>query len=142
MKGRCFLFGRPSKSLSFGLVFLLLPSSLVAEPLQALSKIDPGLWDIRSTDARDGGQTMCVADPVVLLQLAHPGLACSRFPIENAPQAVTVHYRCPAAGSGQTRLRVETPRLVQIETQGIVRNAPFSMTYEARRLGPCAPPRK
>jgi hypothetical protein len=113
-----------------------------AEPLLALGKIEPGLWDVRSQDQRDGGRTMCVRDPAIFLQLAHPNLDCSRFPIENQARTLTVHYSCAGAGNGQTDIRLETPRLVQIHTQGIAHNAPFFMSFEARHIGSCAPQRK
>jgi hypothetical protein len=32
---------------------------------------------------------------------------------------------------------VETPRLVQIQSQGVADSAPFSFTIEARRTGDC-----
>jgi hypothetical protein len=107
------------------------------QPFQALQKIELGLWDIKAKDVRDGSKTMCITDPAVLLQLAHPGLACKRFPISNAQTEATVHYSCAGAGSGQTSIRVETARLVQIDTQGLVSQRPFQMKFEGRRIGNC-----
>ncbi|MEY3985764.1 MAG: hypothetical protein RLZ59_1209 [Pseudomonadota bacterium] len=112
-------------------------AALHAADLSVLRKIEPGLWDIQSKDVRDGGRTMCVADPLVLTQLAHPGLACTRFVISSTENSVAVHYSCAGTGSGQTEIRVETPRLLQIETQGMVRQTPFQWRYEARRIGEC-----
>ncbi|MFM7027241.1 MAG: DUF3617 domain-containing protein [Chakrabartia sp.] len=111
-----------------------------AADLLILHRIEPGLWDIRPKDTRDGGRTMCVADPAVLLSLGHPGQSCSRFAISNEANQAVVHYTCSGTGSGQTSLRVETPRLLQIETQGILRQTPFQMGFEARRLGTCTSP--
>ena len=111
---------------------------LFAADLTALRKIELGLWDVRAKDARDGGRTMCISDPAVLTQLAHAGLSCSRFVISSTADDVVVHYSCPAMGSGQTEIRIETPRLVQIETQGMLRQTPFQMRYEARRIGDCS----
>jgi hypothetical protein len=48
-----------------------------------------------------------------------------------------VHYTCPGAGHGRTTVRVETPRLVQIESQGMARNEPFAIRLEGRRTGNC-----
>ena len=73
-----------------------------ASQLQALSSIEAGLWDLRSTSGRDVGRSMCVTDPAVLLQLGHPGRACSRFPIVNQPKNADVDYSCAGAGRGQT----------------------------------------
>jgi len=120
-------------------VGLVIPTSAgqAASQLQALSSIEAGLWDLRSTSGRDVGRSMCVTDPSVLLQLGHPGRACSRFPIVNQPKNADVYYSCAGAGQGQTRLRVETSRLVQIETQGFLYQEPFSFSFEARRIGDC-----
>jgi hypothetical protein len=49
----------------------------------------------------------------------------------------TVHYSCPGSGWGRTTVRVETPRLARVETQGIAGKAPFAFTAEARRVGAC-----
>lgn len=113
-------------------------ASHAAGQLLALSSIETGLWNLRSTSGRDVGRSMCVTDPAVFLQLGHPGRACSRFPIINRPENASVHYACADAGQGQTNLRVETPRLVQIETQGFLYQDPFSYSFEARRIGDCA----
>ena len=51
---------------------------------------------------------------------------------------MTVNYTCPGIGRGRTTIRVETPRLVQIDSQGLDRGAPFALRAEARRIGPCA----
>ena len=121
-------------------VGLVIPTSAgqAASQLQALSLIEAGLWDLRSTSGRDVGRSMCVTDPSVLLQLGHPGRACSRFPIVNQPKNADVYYSCAGAGQGQTRLRVETSRLVQIETQGFLYQEPFAFSFEARRIGDCS----
>ena len=58
--------------------------------------------------------------------------------VEDRPGVATVSYSCPGAGSGRTTIRVETTRLLDIQSQGIVNNAPFEVRYEARRTGPCA----
>jgi hypothetical protein len=48
-----------------------------------------------------------------------------------------VQYSCANAGNGRTTVRVETPRLVQIESQGTVNREPFSIQLEGRRTGGC-----
>jgi len=40
-------------------------------------------------------------------------------------------------GRGRTILRVETPRLVQIDSQGLHYGAPFALRAQARKTGPC-----
>jgi hypothetical protein len=71
------------------------------------------------------------------MQLQHGATACSRLVIGNEKASATVHYSCPGAGWGRTTLRVETPRLARIDTQGIANNAPFAFSAEARRIGAC-----
>lgn len=105
--------------------------------LSALRRLEAGLWDIQSKDARDGGRTICLSDPLVLTQLAHGGLACTRFVISSTERNLVVHYSCPGMGNGQTDILIETPRLVQIETQGMLRQTPFQARYEGRRIGTC-----
>ena len=80
---------------------------------------------------------MCVADPRTLLQVRHGRAPCSRFVIANDARASTVHYTCPGAGHGRTTIRVETPRLIQIDSQGIADNEPFALQFEGRRTGAC-----
>jgi hypothetical protein len=48
-----------------------------------------------------------------------------------------VSYQCIGAGKGRTDIRVETPRLVQIDAQGIADGAPFALSLEGRRTGDC-----
>ena len=48
---------------------------------------------------------------------------------------MTVNYSCPGVGRGRTEIRFETPRLIQIDSQGLDRGAPFALRAEAR-VGP------
>ena len=105
--------------------------------LSALAKLEPGLWQLRDLDNAGAQQSICVADPSTLLQLRHRNAPCSRLVLSDSASAATVHYTCPAGGFGRTEVRVETPRLVQIDTQGIANNAPFAYRAEARRVGIC-----
>jgi hypothetical protein len=84
---------------------------------------------------------VCVADPAMLLQVKHYNEPCSRLVIDDQPNQATVHYTCPANGFGRTWLRVETPRLAKLDTQGIVDKTPFAFRAEARLVGPCGPKR-
>ncbi len=107
-----------------------------APTLAALAMLEPGQWQLKSRDAGED-RTVCVGDPRALLQVRHGKTACSRFIIANDPRAATVHYTCPGAGHGRTTVRVETPRLAQIDSQGIAENEPFDLHFEARRVGNC-----
>jgi hypothetical protein len=104
----------------------------------ALAKLQQGLWQFRVLG--EGGSQpapVCIGDPSVLAQLQHRNTPCSRLVVSQDGERATVHYTCPAGGYGQTSLRVETPRLVQIDTQGISGNVPFAYRAEARLVGSC-----
>jgi hypothetical protein len=107
------------------------------QTLAALASIEGGEWQLKSKETGET-KSMCLGDVKALLQVRHGRANCSRFVIANGPKASTVHYTCPGAGHGRTTIRVETPRLIQIESQGIANNAPFDLLYEGRRTGTCA----
>lgn len=104
----------------------------------ALKQLSPGLWHLR---ALDGGElkerTMCIADSELLVQLRHGTAPCSRMIVANGPEVTTVHYTCPANGFGRTSVRVRTPTLAILDSQGIIDNRPFAFRAEARRMGSC-----
>jgi hypothetical protein len=103
---------------------------------RVLARIEPGQWVLRDSDGGPS-RSLCVADPSTLIQLAHPAGACSRVTLSDAPARGQVHYTCPGHGHGDTTIRVETPSLIHIDSQGIADNAPFNMSIEARRTGEC-----
>ena len=107
-----------------------------AVPLAMLDRLTPGMWEVRT---RDGKQVerICLDHGRRLIQLRHPKLSCRQFVAEDGPTAVTVHYTCPGQGSGRTHMRLETPRLVQIDSAGFSSGLPFDFVAEARRVGDC-----
>ena len=107
----------------------------VRPPLSALAMLQPGLWRLKSES--EAPRNVCMTDPYALIQLRHRTNACGRLVIANEKSTATIHYSCPGAGWGRTTIRAETPRLAQIDTQGIADNEPFAFTVEARRIGPC-----
>lgn len=109
-----------------------------APTIAALQVIQPGQWALRSRTDPAQSRALCLGDPALLLQLRHGNAACARFVVANDPRGATVQYRCPGSGSGRTTIKVETPRLIQIESQGIMNNEPFVIEYEGRRVGECA----
>lgn len=110
----------------------------VSQRVNALAKLQPGLWQLRILGgAASRAAPVCIGDPAILTQLQHRNAPCSRLVVAQDGQGATVHYTCPAGGYGQTMLRVETPRLVQIDTQGIADNSPFAFRAEARLIGSC-----
>jgi hypothetical protein len=124
-------------------VFAVCASPVLSQPasaptLVALASIELGQWQLRTLDNGTApASSMCVSDPRSLIQIRHKQAQCSRFVIANDAKTATVHYTCPGAGHGQTTIRVETPRLIQIDSQGIAERSPFSLRMEARRVGAC-----
>ncbi|MBL8656816.1 MAG: hypothetical protein JNJ92_05570 [Altererythrobacter sp.] len=104
--------------------------------LAALAGLQRGKWTVTT---RDGGtpQTLCLGNPVQLIQLRHPQRACSRLVVENEAAKLTVQYTCKGDGYGRTSIRRETPTLIQIESQGISHGRPFQFAAEGRRTGAC-----
>lgn len=105
--------------------------------MPALSMIQPGQWFLKSRTGTAGNRSVCVSDVRALLQVEHGAAMCNRFVIANTPRETTVHYTCPGSGHGRTTIKVETPRLIQIESQGIARQEPFAVEFEGRRTGEC-----
>ncbi len=111
--------------------------SAQAPALQALTTLQTGQWELKLRDGGKQTRTLCINDMRELLQLQHSGAACTRFVITNQAKLAIVNYSCPKAGHGRTSVKVETPRLVQVESQGIENNEPFSFALEGRRIGAC-----
>jgi hypothetical protein len=103
----------------------------------ALATLQPGQWQLRSLDGSAPAKTLCLGDPRVLLQLRHSNQLCNRLVITNNATQAVVNYSCAGMGNGRTSVRVETPRVIQIESQGIADKAPFDWAYEGRRIGEC-----
>src|SRR5688572_6067543 len=130
--------------LRFGAV-LVVATSVAALPvyalatanLDALTKLELGLWQVRDLGSEAEPLAVCIRDPQILAQIEHQGMACEREVIEIGPAGGTIHYTCPGRGFGQTTVRVETPRLARIHTQGIKASQPFDYRLEARRTGSC-----
>lgn len=102
-----------------------------------LYQIQPGLWEIRDRDIAAGRRRLCLENGRRLLQIRHMRETCRSFTVEDAAEAVTVHYTCPGNGYGQTYIRFESSQLVQLETQGIAQGLPFNVRAEVRRVGSC-----
>ncbi len=109
----------------------------LAPPMAALQKLETGEWELRPRGDGSAVRKLCVADPRQLLQVQHAGNSCKRYVVSDTANAVVVTYDCAAAGNGRTTLRVETARLVQIQSQGVADSAPFSFAMEGRRVGAC-----
>jgi hypothetical protein len=123
-----------------GALFIILTA---AAPLQrspatliALKGVEQGQWQLKDVDGAPP-QRLCITNPSSLLQLRHGGAQCSQFVIENSAHVSTIRYTCPGHGYGQTTITVETPRLVRVDTQGVLDGAPFAVELEGRRTGVC-----
>jgi hypothetical protein len=116
----------------------LLGGAVARTPILAFAKITPGEWQLRALDG-DAPRRICISDPYDLIQLRHPGAACSRFVLANEAQTATVHYTCTGAGYGRTTIKVETGELIRVDSQGLSNQMPFQMAFEGRRVGKCNP---
>jgi len=105
--------------------------------LAMLQRLESGQWELRGTG---GGRiaSICLGNPIQLTQPQHGGANCTRDVVAADANSMTVNYACPGIGRGRTTLRIETPRLAQIDSQGLDHGAPFALRAEARRVGPCA----
>lgn len=126
-------------AIGLSLLAAALPQSTAADVVMpvALASLQPGQWQLRSSNAGSLAKTLCLGDPRMLLQVRHGTLPCTKFVITNEATYAVANYSCAASGSGRTSVRVETPRVIQIESQGIADMAPFEVSYEGRRIGNC-----
>ncbi|HYI40334.1 MAG TPA: hypothetical protein VE053_08455 [Allosphingosinicella sp.] len=118
-----------------GLAAVAAPVLAFALPgLEAFSKLERGRWQVR-----DAGQSrsICLGDPSALIQLEHGAIACEQEILANDKDGATVQYSCPGRGFGHTSIRIETPRLARVDTQGLIDGRPFSYRAEARKVGGC-----
>jgi hypothetical protein len=121
-----------------GLAALLaaVPLAVEAAELGMLDSLTKGGWNLRIRD--DGSeQRICVRDGRELIQLRHRQAGCSRFVVQDSADEVVVQYTCRGNGYGRTSIRREGNGLVQVQSQGIIDGAPFSISGEARHSGSC-----
>lgn len=124
-------------SLMAGAIFALAAPAFGGGPsLAMLDQLEAGRWELRER-VGSPAQNLCLPSGRRLIQLRHPGAQCSSFVVEDGPVQVVVQYTCAGHGYGRTRVRRETDRLVQIDTQGIADGLPFEFSVEARRIGNC-----
>jgi len=104
----------------------------------ALDRLGLGRWQLHEIGSTDTPRLMCMHDPLQMIQLYHPGIQCTRFTIDDAPDHVTIHYTCQGRGYGRTSITVESANLIRLDTQGIdPAGRPFEIVYEGRRTGAC-----
>lgn len=100
-----------------------------------LGQIERGQWLLK--EQRGDERRICFTAPVNFIQIGHGNAPCEQFVIAQDQRSATVSYMCTGHGKGRTTVTVETPRLVKIETQGVLDGAPFELEYEARKVGAC-----
>jgi len=107
-----------------------------APAMPMLARLEAGQWELRGPG---GGRiaAICLGNPIQLTQPQHRGAACTRDVVAASEDGMTVAYSCPGVGRGRTTIRFETPRLIQIDSQGLDRGVPFALRAEARRTGAC-----
>jgi hypothetical protein len=110
------------------------------EDLSVLTTLERGMWQLRAVGggpSRAAVSELCLGDPLDLIQIQHGDAPCSRFVVRSTPTTVTVSYSCKGQGQGLTTIRKESNRLIQIQSQGIRNNSPFSFAVEGRRTSAC-----
>jgi hypothetical protein len=110
--------------------------ALALPDLEALSHLERGRWQIQDM-AGGPPSSVCVRDSAAFVQLEHRGVDCGQEVLASEASAATIQYTCPGRGFGHTSIRVETPRLARIDTQGLVDGRPFSYRVEAKKTGSC-----
>lgn len=119
-----------------GLVAVAAPVFAFAlSDLPAFAQLERGRWQLR--DAAGGSRSICLGDPTAFVQLEHSGVSCEQEILASEKGAATVQYSCSGHGYGHTSIRVETPRLARIDTQGLVDGRPFAYRSEAHKTGTC-----
>jgi hypothetical protein len=120
-----------------GAALLVAPAASVTPgSLAALAKLERGRWRVLDAEGVEL-HSVCVGDPMQLVRLEHRGGSCTEELISSDGTGGTVQYSCPGRGFGHTNIRIETPRLARIDTQGLVEGRPFAYRAEARRSGAC-----
>ena len=114
---------------------LLSGGALVAQSgPQILNFMSDGQWTLKPV-GRSGveARALCIGGAVApLAQIEHRGQSCRITTQEIGPREVAFSYDCGAGNNGYTRVRAETNKLVQVDTQGFKGNMPFHNRYEAR----------
>ncbi|WP_327754970.1 hypothetical protein VVT58_10540 [Sphingobium sp. SJ10-10] len=127
------------RTLAAALAMMLAGGAVQASaPQSRLPKgLEAGQWELRERGADGAVRKLCISNLNQLLQSRHAGNSCKSFTVGDTVNRLVVTYECGAAGNGRTDLRIETSRLVQIQSQGIANGAPFAFALEGRWAGAC-----
>lgn len=116
------------------------PAYTASNDLSLLETLDRGLWQLRGVGgapSRSVVSSLCLGSPIKLIQIQHGDSDCTRFVVNSTANSLTVSYICEGQGQGMTTIRKETNKLIQVQSQGIMNNAPFSFSVEGRHAGRC-----
>ncbi|MBF6602550.1 MAG: hypothetical protein ITG03_06225 [Sphingorhabdus sp.] len=121
-----------------GAAFLAFSFPAIAQSpeLELLSGLQKGEWTLKQRGS-ESSKKVCLGNPEILLQIQHSRSTCSRYVIQDTPKSIRVSYKCGPADHGVTTIKREASNLIQIQSQGIKENAPFSLNFEGRRTGSC-----
>lgn len=112
-----------------------------ADEPDLIHSLEKGLWQIRAVGggvSSAGVNQICVGDPKLLVQLRHGSVTnCNHLVVRSTATSVTISYSCRGSGQGLTTIRKESPKLIQIQSQGIYNGSPFSFSVEGRRSAGC-----
>jgi hypothetical protein len=110
------------------------PGASAVSPM--LNRLERGQWELRGPN---NGLlvALCLGNPILLAQPQHGAAACARDVVAADESTMTVNYVCAGAGRGRTTIRFETPRLIQVESQGLDHGVPFALRAQGRRVGEC-----
>jgi|SRR5579884_1278268 len=115
-------------------------SALAGAPPAALSKTQPGLWEISGAPGSSTPIRQCVSQIVALARFEHRANACNSTILKDQGSSTAIDYDCGGAGFGHSQIDVITPRSLRISTQGISGGLPFNYVLQARRVDDCPKP--
>lgn len=128
---------KTTSAASFAFMAFSVSAPAQAPDLALLQGLQKGEWTLKTRGSSDAGKKVCLGDPGKLLQIQHSGTTCSRYVIQDTASSIRVSYKCGSTDHGVTTIKRESSGLVQIQTQGIENNSPFSFSVEGRRTGSC-----
>jgi hypothetical protein len=113
------------------------PALALRENVTALTALERGRWLVHSAAQRPLARSICLGDPALLFQLEHGPTGCVQELVAADGRGGIVQYSCQGRGYGRTSVRVETSKVVTIDTQGLIDGRPFAYRATARKVSDC-----
>src|SRR3546814_13130136 len=107
-----------------------------APELSVLDRLEKGAWELRGRGAGGPVFNLCLGDARQLMQVRHHHHRCVQRVVEAMANAVTVHYSCPGAGQGRTKIRFDTRELFQLHKQAVEQTEHLSLALAKRAEHP------